>query len=126
MADPLSITAGIIAVLQLSSAVVEYLKDVGGSESSRNSLLIEISATKGILETLKDLSVDANATDPILENVQLLSEPLKNYIDLLTKLENALSNLSGLKKLGRALKWPFARTETIETLSALERYKTLF
>lgn len=104
MADPLSITASIIAVLQLSSAVVKYLKDVGGSESSRNSLLLEISSTKGILETLKDLSVNASPTDLILENVQSLAEPLKNYADLLRMLEKVLSTSSGLKKLGAALK----------------------
>jgi len=72
MSDPLSITASIIAILQLSSAVVKYLKDIGGSESSKRTLMLEISETKGILETLKDLSANANRTDNILENVELL------------------------------------------------------
>ena len=104
MSDPLSIAAGIVAVLQLSSAVVKYLRDVGDSGSSKRTLLLEISATKGILETLKDLSANANRTDNILENVELLRDPLENYATLLKKLENVLSTTTGLKQLGRAVK----------------------
>ncbi|KAF4627318.1 hypothetical protein G7Y89_g10840 [Cudoniella acicularis] len=126
MSDPLSITASIIAILQLSSAVIQYLRDIGHSGGSKNSLLLEISATKGILETVKDLRANANQTDPILENVELLQEPLNNYEALLKKLENVLSTSSGLKKVGKALKWPFVKAEITETLTALERYKTLF
>jgi hypothetical protein len=72
------------------------------------------------------LSANANRTDNILENVELLRDSLENYATLLKKLENVLSTTTGLKQLGRAVKWPFAKTEIIETFTALERYKTLF
>ena len=126
MADPLSITASLIAVLQLSTVVVKYLRDVSESGGLKNTLLLEISATKGILETLEDHAANAQETDPVLENVELLQEPLKNHTALLKKLESILLASSKLKKLGKALKWPFEKSDILETLAALERSKTLF
>jgi hypothetical protein len=126
MADPLSITSGIVAVLQASATVVKYLHDVREGSGYKNSVLLEISATKGILETLKDLAANASRSDSVLSNVGALSEPLKSYGALLHKLETALAPGHGLQKLSKALKWPFEKAEVLEILAALERYKSLF
>jgi len=44
MAEPLSITAGIIAVLQLTAKAVQYLNDVKDAPTDRQQILIEISS----------------------------------------------------------------------------------
>jgi hypothetical protein len=63
MADPLSVTASIIAVLQLSSTVLRYLVDVKDTSADRKSLICEISSTRGILSTLNETVDDARVSD---------------------------------------------------------------
>ena len=55
MADPLSISASIIAILQLSGTVITYLSAVKGASKDRQRLLIEVSAVRGLLSSLKDV-----------------------------------------------------------------------
>jgi hypothetical protein len=59
MTDPLSVTASIIAVLQLSSTVLRYLVNVKNASADRKSLIREISSTHGILSTLNKTVDDA-------------------------------------------------------------------
>jgi hypothetical protein len=54
MADPLSISASIIAVLQLSGTIIEYLNDVKGASEDRYRLLNEVASISGLLYFLKD------------------------------------------------------------------------
>jgi hypothetical protein len=58
MADPLSATASIIAVLQLVSTVLLYLVDVKEPSADRKSLIHEISSTREILSTLNETVLD--------------------------------------------------------------------
>lgn len=54
MSDPLSVTASIIAVLQLSSDVVKYINAAAGSAKERKRLRDEVRACEYILRQLKD------------------------------------------------------------------------
>jgi hypothetical protein len=56
MSDPLSISAGIIAVLQLTASMVQYLNEMKDTSKDRQSLLVEISSVSNLLYTLKDLA----------------------------------------------------------------------
>lgn len=56
MTDPLSTSASIIAVLQLTGTVVQYLNDAKGASEDRQRILAEISSTSGVLFLLKDLA----------------------------------------------------------------------
>lgn len=126
MAEPLGLLASVIAVLQLTSKVVQYTRDVNDSNGYKNKLLLELGGAKAILETLKDLASDANDSDHILHNVQILHGPLNEFSAILRKLESVLAPVQGLRKLGKAAKWPFEKGDILETLAALERYKALF
>jgi hypothetical protein len=126
MADPLSIASGIIAVLQLTSSVVKYLRDVNDSSGYRNSLLLELSGTNGILETLHELSQGAGEDESFQSSLRLLQEPLRNYEALLKRLDAALAPAHGLKKVGKVFKWPFEKADVLEILAAIERHKALF
>ncbi|SMQ50731.1 unnamed protein product [Zymoseptoria tritici ST99CH_3D7] len=121
--EPLSAVASSISVLQLSASSVKHLRDVCDSEGPKVRLLLEISTTKGILETLKDLSTNASKSDPVLENIETLQEPMKRYEALLKKLEAKLSSSHGLKKVAKALKWPTEKSEIAESLVQLESYQ---
>jgi hypothetical protein len=59
MADPLSTIANIIALLDLCAKVLKYLRNVKDRPKDCNHLMMEISSTKGILETLRETVEDA-------------------------------------------------------------------
>ena len=126
MADPLSITSGLIAVLQLTNSIVKYLRDVNDANGQKSGLLLELSSTKGILETLNELSKTAEEDKSLLSSFSLLQEPLRNYEALLTRLDATLAPAHGLKKVGKAFKWPFDKTDVHDILASVERYKALF
>ena len=126
MAEALGLVASIVAVLQLTTSVVQYTRDVADSNSYKKRLLLEVGGTKGILETLKDLASDVNDDDPILHTVHLLQVPLQEYTLLLRSLESKLASAQGLKKIGKVAKWPFEKSDVLEIFAALERYKALF
>ena len=126
MADPLSIASGIMAVLQLTQSVVKYLRDVNDANSQKNGLLLELSATKGILETLHELSKSAEDDKSLLSSFKLLKETLGNHEALLKRLDAALAPAHGVRRLGKAFKWPFDKADVQDILISVERYKALF
>jgi len=58
MADPLSVTASIITVLDLAAKVTSYLKDVKGGAEERLRLRDELRNTVTLLHMLKDRTED--------------------------------------------------------------------
>jgi len=126
MADPLSITTGILALLQTTAKVISYLRDVHEADNHKTRLLLEVSAIRGILQTLNDLVTNATQGDPILHNIEGLGAPLAEYQSLLSHFEKTLKPPQGLRRIGKALKWPFEKNEILEDLATAERCKTLF
>lgn len=55
-------TAGIIAVLQLSNAVLKYLIDIKDASADRISLIREISSIYGILNILNEIVNDVRVS----------------------------------------------------------------
>lgn len=129
MADPLSISASLVALLQLSQAVIRYVDEVKGGLSDRLKLLVELSGTCCLLETVKDAAERAKWSGAWLPSMQTLAAPngpLQQFKELLEKLAVKLNPGHGLKKIGKAMSWPFERVEIRESLADLERYKLLF
>jgi hypothetical protein len=124
--DPLSISASIAALLQLSAVVVKFLSDVKGAPDDRKRLLFEVSNIKGLLSTIQDL---AQPGEPWLGTVQSLSAPngpLEQCWSLLKRLDEKLAPVVGLNKVRKALAWPFQKGEIKDILCAIEQLKTLF
>lgn len=131
MADPLSVTASIIAVLQLSSTVLRYLVDVKDASADRKSLIREISSTRGILGTLNETVDDARVSDETWSaTIRSLEDPdgplnvLKTTLQqLATTLEGSASATS-IKKAANSLRWPFKQSEVEKILRVIERQKS--
>jgi hypothetical protein len=49
MTDPLSISASVITLLQLSGTVIEYLNGLKGASEDRRRLLDEVTSVSGLL-----------------------------------------------------------------------------
>ncbi|MCJ1385894.1 hypothetical protein MMC17_009018 [Xylographa soralifera] len=132
MADPLSLSASIVAVLQLALTVAHYLHDVKGASDERQRLLNEVSSVSGTLYILKDfgeralqerLDEDWNA---IVRSLQVPNGPLDQFKSALEKLALKFEPVGGLKRLAKTITWPFEKKEILSILEVIERQKSLF
>ena len=130
MADPFSITSGIIAVLQLASSVVQYLNAVKDASHERQRLIAEIGCITGFLYLLKDsaeASKQFSSTNSALNPLFTLNGPLDLFKDALNELRSKLCPTNGgLRKAGKAFLWPFQKSEINSILCRIERQKTVF
>ena len=132
MADPLSLSVSIIAVLQLTSTVVQYLCDVKGAVDERQRVLHEVSSISGMFYILKDLG-ERGSHDPVNEDwsaivrsLQVPNGPLDQFKLALERLASKLEPTSGLTRMTKTLTWPFEKKEIMSILGVMERQKSLF
>lgn len=129
MADPLSISASIVTILQLTASVAQYLNDIKDASKERQSLLVEISSVSSLLYTLKGLAERAQWGDTWLTTMKSLMAPKGPMEQFKAALENIASRLmpiGGLKRVGNAITWPLQKNEIKDILCVIERQKTLF
>jgi hypothetical protein len=125
MADPLSITASIIAILQLTSSVIEYLRAVCDARKDRVALLFEASGLHELLLALQNCVEESNAEDPWFTEVRKLGVgggPLNQFKSHLERLVSKLGPAEGLQGM---LTWNFNKSEIEGILSKIERIKML-
>lgn len=129
MGDPLSITAGIIAVLQLTATAVRYLSDVKDAPKERQQILIEISCIRGFLYTIKDSAERTQPHDNQIAALRTINAPNGPLWQLKEALESLLSKLEpshGWKKVAKALTWTLEKGDVEKLLRKIERLKGLF
>jgi hypothetical protein len=131
MADPLSMTASIITVLDLCTKIVVFLREVKGGSTQRNLLIREIYSTKGILESLIDTVQSADTTpEAWSKTIQSLKEkgsPLDLLQEVLTCFHDELCRVlaKGIGGYARSLLWPFKKEEVEERLRVMDRQNLL-
>ena len=130
MADPLSISASIIAILQLTTSVYRFVSDVKGAPSELARLRDGIGSACTPLYMLRD-RLENN--DQELTSVYLLGGPdgpLNQFRKLLEQLVSRLAPKEGrwkdLDEFRKTLVWPFKKEEVQALLSAMERQKSVF
>src|SRR5271170_7609968 len=106
--DPLSVTASIIAVLQLGSTVLKYLGDVKDATRDCKSIIDEISSTRGILSALNETVGDAtDSGETWSATIRALGEPdgplvmLKNTLQQLAGIFEGQASATGIKKAAK-------------------------
>jgi hypothetical protein len=128
--DPLSITASIIAIVQLTSVIIGCLSDVKDASKERARCAIEISNVSNLLVTLLYRLDDASSNDGWHIEVQALAAangPIDQYRSTLEQLQSKLTSTAsnGLKKISSALTWKFSKEEVTNMLARIERLKSL-
>jgi hypothetical protein len=126
--DPLSITASIAALLQLSSTVVRYLSELKSAANDRQKILGEVVVLSGLLYHLQNLVSRAQQHDEWLATMRSLAVPggpLEHIRLSLEFLSAKLAPQAGLKKVGKALSWSFQEKEIKGFLEAMERQKAV-
>ena len=133
MADPLSITASIITVLQLAGSVVSLGLSLKNAAKTDGSVLQQlIDELKGLTNILEPLAQLAEGPSQEAKSIRVLGEPggaLDGCRLVLIKLQNELNAVmgaQGVKKLGKILIWPIKEKEVQSLLRQLsERKATL-
>ena len=127
--DPLSISASITALLQLTSEIIQYLNAVKGAPEDRRTILSELASVSGVLYILQEQADQAKKGDQwssTLKSLDLPEGPLHQFRRALERLSSKLAPpATPLKKFGNALVWPFQRGEIKDILSSIERQKAL-
>lgn len=133
MADPLSITASIIAILDLSSGVLKYLHEVKDAPKERVRLRDDLSSAYLALSMLKERLEETEKDTSSLSSIQLLGGqdgPINRFKRLLEPLSAKLMPKDGkmktVREAGRAIAWPFESQEVKAMLNEMERQKSLF
>jgi hypothetical protein len=137
--DPLSITASIIAILQITNAVVSICYDYSSAtrNSSQELVIEEVKSLRNILENLEQLAKRAEVGDPTAEQrlpaLKLLCEPggpmVKSLLELgrlqkkLTPPDWVGQDRSTRKAIVLALGWPLKEGDTNKTLEKIGRFK---
>ncbi|OCK92309.1 ankyrin, partial [Cenococcum geophilum 1.58] len=126
--DPLSITASIVTVLQLSTKVLGYLNDVKDASKERAKCAIEASNLHSLLLNLRFRLEEGSADKLWYTAVRALaveSGPLDQFKQVLELLRTKTTEGGRLKKTGEALVWKFKKEEIASILARMERLKTL-
>jgi len=129
MAEPLSLAASIIAVLNITGTAVQYIENVSSGSKYRERILAELVQTRNVLKQLRDQAQKPDRNNPQAESLWWLAlpnGPLDQFQVALDRLLSKLKPTAGLKKFGKALIWPFQTEEIENILSTIERQKSLF
>jgi hypothetical protein len=126
--DPLSATASIIAVLQLSSKILGYLNDVKDASKERAKCAMEASNLHSLLTSLRFCFEEGSTNTRWNTAVRALAVengPLDQFNQALELLQNNMTDGSKTKKAVKELVWKFKKEEIASILERIERLKTL-
>lgn len=128
--DPLSVNASIIAIIQLTSAIIGSLNNLKDTTNDPAQCAIEISNVTNLLVRLMSRLDEASSNDPWYTEVQTLvaiDGPIDQYKSALEQLQSNFTSTasSRLKTSGSSPTWEFSKEEVSRILSGVERLKSL-
>ena len=127
--DPLSISAAIVAVVQISGAIVYLCYDyrTGAKDGAKEAIRIteELKSLQDVLERLLKLAeLEVARGSSRLQTLQPLVEPggvLIRCQDDLSALQHKLAPETGMKMLMKRLKWPLTEKEVKKAIENVAR-----
>jgi hypothetical protein len=125
--DPLSFTASVIALIQLTGTVITLLSTVKDTSKARHQCELEVKNILQLLESLKDRCEGTRSLDPWFADVRQLSshgDLFDQFEDALKQLQHELEPAKGLKRAGKTLSWKFNTTDLERIFSVIERLKS--
>lgn len=127
--DPLSVTASIIAILQLSNKVIGYLNDVKDAPKERARCAIEVSNLHSLLTNSRFRLEEGDAKTPwfiTIRSLAIENGPLDQFKEALERLQDEVTGGKGrLVQMREALIWKIKREEIDRIMQPMERLKTL-
>ena len=126
--EPLSITASIVTIVQLSCEVVKYLSDVKDAPRDCQQCVIEVSNTQSLLARLRIRLEDGEPGDVWFNEIKKLGDlggPLCQYKQALEELRSRIESQDAVQKVRRKLLWRFSKEEVTNILARMERLKSV-
>jgi hypothetical protein len=129
--DPLSLTASIIAVLQLISTLTSYINEVKNATAEQAKVAVEAGILYDLLATLRfrvEEAEESQSDDPWYIQVKLLGKInglLDQFKNILDTIVNKLSSSRKRHKSKSALLWKFTKKAVEDALARMERLKSL-
>ena len=139
MADPLSVVAGAIAVIQITDRVIAlcktYIQGIRNAPQDLRTILVETSALKSVLENVELLVACDDEVSTAMEKMVGRNGPVENCRRVMQDMENLFPVMeqqtdtvrSKRQKLAtslEALAWPFKASKARDYLDKLMRYKS--
>jgi hypothetical protein len=128
--DPLSMTASIIAVLELTSTLTNYINNVEKATAEQAKVAVEASNLFSLLTSMRFRMEGTRSDDPWFNQVKMLGTyngPLDQLRDTLEEMVGKISSSSKRKRdqIKSALMWKFTKSQVDEALHRMERLKSL-
>ncbi|KAJ7586381.1 ankyrin repeat-containing domain protein, partial [Mycena floridula] len=127
--DPVGLSSSIISLIQAVKVIVDYLKDVHDAPRDRMDLLESLAGLQMVLESLRARFITNPQQHSSLETTRQLAAPngpFEHLNTLLARLETKLCPaLAGRDRLVQRLTWSFDKSDVKDSLSRLERLKSL-
>ncbi|KAL6709052.1 hypothetical protein ACN47E_002179 [Coniothyrium glycines] len=127
MADPLSTTASIVAILQVTFKIVDILQDAGNASSEQCHFAAEISNVSTSLTSLLK-HIEHDSQEPWQMSVQQLGEKdgvIYQYRIALEQLKAKLTTSSMKQAISKTVLWKFVKKDADSILARIERLKSL-
>ena len=126
--DPLSMTASIIAILQLTSTLTNYINNVRKATAEQAKVAVEASNLFSLLTSMRFRVEGTRSDDPWFNQVKMLGTHNGPLDQLRDTLEEMVGNMSSSRKrdqIKSALMWKFTKSQVDEMLQRMERLKSL-
>jgi hypothetical protein len=125
--DGISVTASVIAVLQLGGEVIQYLKDVEHAPKQCQQCATEASNLQSLLINLLYHLNQGKTGDTWHTTVRALNVengPLDQYRQALERLRSRVEVQHGANEVRRRLMWRFRKEEVADVLARMKRLKS--
>jgi hypothetical protein len=126
--DPLSITANVVAIVQLSGLLLQWFSGVKDAPKDCKQIKVEMANLYSLLIRLHCHLEQEEADDPWYTAIWALNVPngpLDQYSQALNELEAKSKRESKIQKLQQIFIWQFTKEEIGSILHRIERLKTL-
>ena len=121
--DPLSMTASIIVVLQMTATLTSHINDVRHASKEQAKVATEARGVYSLLTHLRFCVREARTDDLWFNQVKLLNTPNGPLDQFKMIPETMVAKVESKSKLGQikdAITWTFSKAEATEALNQIE------
>ena len=121
-------TASIIAIIQLTRTLTDYINDVRQASAEQAKVAVEASSLYSLLTSLRFRVEAARSDDPWFNQVRMLgiqNGPLDQFKDVLERMVGQISSSRRRDQIKSVLMWKFTKAEVENALRRMERLKSL-
>ena len=135
MADPLSITAGVVGLLAFAGSTLtkgySILQSLQDSKHDVQRLLVELSQLTGILGAIEAQEQEVNKRADGEQGganaiAHILDASVSNCRNMMVKIWDILHKLGKSRRAVLAIKWQFLEPDVKKSIQEIEHDKTIF